>query len=200
MAQLGRALRSGRRGRWFKSTRPDNSVAPREQALSGLLSLPGRATPSRRCSNARFLSLRSLTSRCVDVMPPRVRSPALRFGVPDTSGVKSTRPDGRRSHVVRVRSPCRPHPTTVKPPRELCSPVCFPSPGSASLKGCCASSIAPNSWTVSGTPSPGSTASPPNVTILGEGSSGPAAPWHHITTSGSREAPGRLKHHPREPQ
>ena len=47
VAQLGRALRSGRRGRWFKSSHPDH------EPIGGALSNKGASLSSEKAPTAR---------------------------------------------------------------------------------------------------------------------------------------------------
>ena len=190
------ALDWGSRGRRFKSSRPDSIAALREQALPGLLSLPGRASPYGPCCDAQNRSLRSLSSRREDVMPPRYRSPSLRYAVSPPSGVKSS-----RFH-------------TIAPLRHQALPGLLSLPGRASPYGPCCDAQNRSLRSLSSrredvmppryrSPSLRYAVSPPSGvksshfrpaarrhkhhqphTVHGEGSSGPAATWPHITTNG----------------
>ena len=97
VAQLGSALRSGRRGRRFKSCHPDHCISAGQSHNSG--------RPAR------------------DGVSPQVSGDGLRLALPRALCVLAERPSGGRLNPGRLHQHCSAHPQEIMPRRSRINPT-----------------------------------------------------------------------------
>ena len=91
VAQLGRALGSGPRGRWFESSRPDQNKVPRVRIVPGVPKGRARETGPFVFCRAHFL----IAAACTDPPSPQPSTQT----VPTPSLSSNRRPPAKRSRA-----------------------------------------------------------------------------------------------------